>query len=439
MYVDREPEEPGGLPEDLDLSEAGEAPGVSSTGSLWRYADFVRLWAGQTVSLGGSLVGTFALPLVAVLTLEAGPSEVALLRLASMAPGVAVGLIVGAWVDRVRRRPLMIGADLGRALLLALIPLAAFVGLLRIEVLLLVGLAVGTLTVLFEVANRSYLPALVGQTRLVEANSKLQASSAVVEVASFGGAGWLVQAVTAPIAILVDALSFVVSAVALWRIRRPEPPVAPVDERQATWEEIRAGLRFVVAHPLLRPLMVSVGLSQLFLHVWVSMLTLFLVRGLDVEPGLLGMLYAIGGVTSLGGAVLASRAIERLGVGPALIGCLLLYNLSLLFVPFAGGSLLAIALFVGAQQLFDAAAVVYQVDEASLLQVAVPAHVLGRVVAFHGFVTAAAMLTGTALGGVLGETIGPRETMLVGGVGSLLAVVPLVLSPLRSLRVMPAA
>ncbi|MDP8923907.1 MAG: MFS transporter [Chloroflexota bacterium] len=426
---------------DLDAaSDAGFGP-VNRDGaparSLWRHGDFVKLWVGQTVSLGGSLIGRFSIPLVAVLTLQAGPADVALLRLAGLVPGVVVALLAGAWVDRLRRRPLMIWTDVGRALLFATIPAAALFGVLGIEQLVLVLLATGTLTTLFDVAYRSYLPTLLRRDQLVEGNSKLQASSAVVEVASFGGAGWLVQLVTAPIAILVDALSFLVSALALWRIRTPEPPPTPVEERRGARAAIREGLRFVAGHPLLRPLTAAAGLSTLFAHMWVSMLTLFLARDLAIEPGLLGMLYAIGGVTALLGASVADRVIARFGPGPTLVGCLLLSNLSLLFVPMAAGPLLVILLFVGAQQLFDAPAVVYEIGEASVIQATAPHHLLGRVVASHGFVSSGAMLAGTALGGVLGELIGARGAMIIGGVGSVLAVAVLAASPVRSLRAMP--
>ena len=404
---------------------------------MWRHGDFVKLWVGQTVSLGGSLVGRFAIPLVAVLTLQSGPAEVALLRFASLLPGVFVALIAGAWVDRLRRRPLMIWADIGRALLLATIPAAAVLGVLTIELLVLVGLAAGTLTTLFDVAYRSYLPTLLRRDQLVEGNSKLQASSAVVEVASFGGAGWLVQLVTAPVAIFVDAISFLVSALAIGRIRAPEPPPTPAVERRGALAEIREGLQFVARHPLLLPLTAAAGLSTLFLHIWVSMLTLFLASDLGLEPWLLGTLYAIGGVTALGGASVAERVVARFGPGPTLVGCMLLTNLSLLFVPMAAGPLLVIVLFVGAQQLFDAPAVVYEIGEASVIQAATPDHLLGRVVASHGFVASCAMLAGTALGGVLGELIGARATMVVGGVGAVLAVGWLAASPVRSLRALP--
>src|SRR5438093_5593531 len=195
--------------------------------SLWRDRDFLKLWVGQTISLAGSMVGGFALPLVAVLTLEASPLQLGLLRVADILPAIVVGLFAGVWVDRLPRRPIMVAVDLGRALLLATIPAAALLGGLRIEQLYAVAVLVGMLTLLFDVARRSYLPTLVGRAALVEGNARISASGSVVEVAGFGVAGALVQLLTAPLAILVDAVSFVASAVSLLLIRRPEPPRAP--------------------------------------------------------------------------------------------------------------------------------------------------------------------------------------------------------------------
>ncbi|MBV9355154.1 MAG: MFS transporter, partial [Chloroflexi bacterium] len=155
------------------------------TASLWRHREFLKLWASQTTSLAGSMVGRFALPLVAVTTLQASPVQMGLLRLADLLPAIAFSLVAGAWIDRVRRQPIMVWADLGRAVFLATIPLAALLGALRIELLFVVGVAVGALSLLFEVAYQAYLPSLVGRAALVEGNAKLAASGAVVEVGGF--------------------------------------------------------------------------------------------------------------------------------------------------------------------------------------------------------------------------------------------------------------
>src|SRR5438874_10187910 len=208
---------------------------------LWRHPDFLKLWAGQTVSQFGSLISRFALPLVAVLTLDASPAQVAALQIAEIAPGLLVGLFAGACVDRLRRRPIMLWADVGRALLLFSIPAAALVGVLGVQQLYAVAILIGALSTFFDVAYHSYLPALVSRHALLEGNSKLQASAAVVEVGSFGIAGALVQLLTAPLAILVDAVSFVFSALSLASIRASEPETAPPEARQNPWLEIGEG------------------------------------------------------------------------------------------------------------------------------------------------------------------------------------------------------
>lgn len=406
---------------------------------LWRHPDFLKLWAGQTVSLAGSLMGRFAMPLVAISVLDASPGEVALLKMGELLPGVAVGLAAGVLVDRARRRRLMIVTDLGRAALLLTVPLAALLGVLRIEYLLLVVLAAGTLTALFEVAYHAYLPTVISHGQLVEGNSKLQASGAVVEVGAFGLGGVLVQVLTAPFAILLDALSFLVSAACLIAIRAPDTPAHPSEgEEETTLSAIRAGLKLVLHDPVLRALALARGTADLFIFLWASMLIVFITRDLDLEPLVFGMLFAIGGVSSFFGALAAGPVERRLGLGPTLIVTLLLSTASLLTVPLAAGPFLLVVGLVGAQQVVDAAATMFQIHEASLIQASAPAAALGRVTASLRVIGWGAMLAGTVLGGVLGETIGPRATLLVGALGALPAVLWLVCSPVRRLRRLPS-
>lgn len=406
---------------------------------LWRHPDFLRLWAGHTVSLAGSLVGRFALPLVAIITLNASPGQVALLRIMDVLPGVVIGLVAGVWVDRLRRRPLMIWTDIGRAVLLVSIPVAALFGVLSFEQLLVVVLAAGTLTALFEVASRSYLPTVIAREQLVEGNSKLQASGSVVEVAAFGFAGLLVQILTAPITMLLDALSFVVSAVFLAGIRTPEPPARHREHGHSTWMAIREGLRLVLHDPILRAIACARAMNEFFLHIWVSMLLVFLTRDLNLDPIVFGVLFAVGGVCSFFGALAAERVERRLGLGLTLILCYFVSTASLLTVPLAAGPFLLVIFLVGVQQLSDAPATIYQIHEESLIQATVADATLGRVTASLRVIGWTAMLGGTIVGGILGETIGPRATMLIGGVGTIPAVLWLVWSPIRHLRSTPAA
>jgi MFS family permease len=403
-------------------------------GGLWRHPDFLKLWAGQTVSLGGSLVSRVALPLVAILTLEASPGEVALLRIADLVPGIVIGLFAGVWVDRLRRRPLMIWADLGRAVLLGSIPLAALAGLLRLEQLLVVVFAAGLLTALFEVAYHAYLPTLVGREELVEGNSKLEASGAAIEVASFGLGGWLVQVLSAPLAVLIDAVSFVVSALCLGAIRAPEPRSHEPAAGQTTWLAIREGLRLVLHDPLLRALAGAHATLSFCIYVWLSMLLLFLSRDLGLQPVVFGVLFAVGGVCSLVGAAFAERVERRLGLGLTLMLTLFVTSAGLLLVPLAAGPFLLVAALVGAQQLADGPATIYQIHERSLIQATVPDRSLGRVTASLRVVGWIAMLGGTIVGGLLGEALGPRATMLIGAIGALPAALWLLWSPIRRLR-----
>lgn len=422
-------------------------PMRSRLGGLWRHPDFLKLWAGQTVSLFGSFVGGFALPLAAILLLNATPPQLALLSAARLTPGLLVGLFAGVWVDRLRRRPLLIAADLGRALLLGSIPAAAVLGRLRVEHLYVVTLLAGILTVFFDVAYRSYLPSLVRREELVEGNSKLGATSAVAEVAGFGLAGALVQALTAPVAILFDAVSFVVSALSLLFIRAPEPAPRPflsgakdqAGERRDTWREIGQGLRLVLRDPTLRAIAGAAGTLELFRNMIGVVLILYLTREVGLTPAVMGAIFAVGGISSLLGALVAERAARRWGLGRTLFGALLLSGGATCFLPLAGGPLaVAVALLVAQQVCGDGAATVYSINEVSLRQAVTPNRLLGRMNASIQFIEWGAMLTSLALGGVLGQAIGLRPTLVVAALGGLLAPLWLVFSPVRTLRGGPA-
>ena len=228
-------------------------PRLRNRGSLWRHSDFVKLWGGETVSQFGNQVTVLALPLTAVLTLEASASELGLLNAARFAPFIAVILFAGAWVDRRRRHPVLIQTNVGRALLIALVPAAALLDILRIELLYAVGFLVGVLTVFFDVAYPSYLPYLVGRRQLTAGNSRLEASRSAAEVGGPGVGGLLVQLVTAPFALLVDAISFVFSAVMLSTIRAHEPEPAGEGRHPPAWGAIREGFRFTFGNRYLRP------------------------------------------------------------------------------------------------------------------------------------------------------------------------------------------
>lgn len=408
----------------------------SLPGRLWGHHDFLKLWAGQTVSVFGSLITGFALPLVAILSLHAGPFQVALLGAAQLAPGMLVGLFAGAWVDRVRRKPLMVGADLGRALLLGSVPLAAALHSLTVGHLYVVAGLTSALNVLFEVAYRSYLPSLVRREQLVEGNSKLEATNSIAEVAGLGLAGVLVQLLTAPIAILVDALSFFISAGSLALIRRREPRPRPVhgEPPGKVLHEIAHGLRLVWRDRVLRALAGASATREFFAHIFVAVLTLFLVETLRLQPAVFGFVFGLGGVSAFFGALLVERVTAHFGLGRTMIGSLAATVGSALFIPLAFGPPPVAAGLLAASQAFDGTGMAYHINRTSLVQSVTPERLLGRVNASTRVAEQTATLLGLLVGGVLGQTIGLRPTVLIGVLGMSLSIPWLYFSPIRTLQ-----
>jgi MFS family permease len=412
-------------------------------GGLWRHRAFMTLWTGQTISVFGSYVGGFALDLTAIIVLKAAPTQMTLLLAAGLLPGLLLGLVAGVWVDRLPHRPLLIGADVGRALVLATIPIAALLRHLRIEHLYLAALLMSALTVVFEVAYRSYLPSLISREELVEGNSKLQASASAAEFAGFGVSGLLVQTLTAPLALLIDACSFLVSALAVAAIgpassTRDELRAAP-EGVSTTWSEIAQGLRFVIGDAVVRSVAATSGTLSLFWGMIGVVIMLYVIRGLHLAPALLGPIFALGGVSALFGAAAAPRIVERWGVGRAAIGSLLVASAAALCLPLAGGPIwLAAGLLVAQQLCGDGAVAVYQITAVSLLQAVTPDCLQGRMNATSRVIEGGGQAAGLIVGGFLGQTIGLRPTLLVAVVGSALAVLWLIYSPVRTLRAYPA-
>jgi MFS family permease len=403
-------------------------------GGLWRHPDFMKLWTGQTISVFGSLIGGTALQFTAILFLHASAFQMGLLAAASLAPGLASGLVAGVWVDRVRRRPLLITADAVRALSLATIPLAAVLERLTIEQLYVVAFINSIMTVLFDIAYQSYLPSLVRRDDLLEGNSKLSASASVAEVGGFGIAGWLVQLLSGPAAILLDACSFVVSAVSLGAIRTREPSPAPVHERAHILRDIGDGLRELWHRPTLRTLAGATCLLHFCGHgIYGSLVVLYMSRGLGFSPGILGMTWGVGGISSLLGAMLALPLTRRLGTGRAMVLGLLLGSITGFFVPFAQGATLLAATLLIMAQLGDGADTIYQINQVSLRQAITPTRLLGRVNASMHVVGQGATLLGALVGGLLGDTIGVRPTLFLGASGGLIVAVLLAFSPLRAI------
>lgn len=414
-----------------------DEPKTRLTG-LWQHANFLRLWTGQTISQFGSQITLLALPLTAALTLHATPAEMGILSAAETAPFLLVGLFAGVWVDRLRRRPILLVTDFARGILLLAIPLAALLGALTIGLLYAVAFLVGILTVFFEVAYQSFLPALVGREQLVEGNSKLEVSRSAAQIAGPGVAGGLVQLVTAPIAIIVDAASFFISAFFLIFVRVPEAAPTPHAERQTVWKDIGEGLGIVFGHPLLRAIAGSTATANLGGNIWQAILILYLTRQLGLGAGVIGLIFAMGSVGFLCGALLAGRCARWFGLGPVIVGSMMVGAIGALLLPVAQRpATFAVPLLIASQFIAGGSGTIYNINQVSLRQAITPDHLLGRMNATMRFIVWGTLPIGALIGGALGGAIGLRPTLVVGVVIQSSAFLWTFFSPVRALREQP--
>ncbi len=401
---------------------------------LWRHADFLKLWAGQSVSQFGSQITVLALPLTAALTLHASAANMGFLAAASTAPFLLFGLFAGVWVDRLRRRPILMIADVARFVLLLLIPLLALLDALALVDLYVIAFLVGILTVFFEVAYQSFLPAIVGRAHLVDGNGKLKTTRSAAQIAGPSAAGALVQLATAPIAIAADALSFLVSVLFLSLIRTPEPPPVQPATRRRIWVEIGEGLRAVMDNPILRATMGSAGTVNMFGSMLFAVYVLYALR-IGIGAGLLGLTFAVGNLGYLCGAFVTRRITRRFGIGPTISAGLVILAGGGLLVPLAGGPLIAsVSCLTVAQFARGFGGTLFNINNVSLRQTITPDHLLGRVTATSRFVSTGALTIGSLAGGTLGAVFGLRPTLAIGAVGGLFAVVWVFCSPIRTLR-----
>ena len=407
-------------------------------GGLWRHGDFLKLWSGQTVSQFGTQVSQLALPLVAILVLDASTFEVAALGAVEFLPFLLFTLPAGVWVDRLRRRPILIAGDLGRAVLLATIPVAYLVDAVTLWQLYVVGFLVGVCTVLFDVAYMSYLPSLVERGEIIEGNSKLQISASAAQISGPGLGGILVQVFTAPYAVLVDALSYLGSALFLIRIKTGEAPPERVEsERTSLWGELKEGLRYVLGTPNLRAQAGCTATSNFFSNVTFAVYLVFAVRVLGLSPGVIGLTLSIGAIGSMAGAITAMRIARRFGIGPTTIATAALWGPAGLLLAIAPSGEAAVPFLVGGILLFGFSAVVYNIVQVSYRQAICPPRLQGRMNSVMRFIVWGTIPIGALLGGALGSLIGLRETLLVAAIGGALGVLWIVFSPQRHLREMP--
>jgi Na+/melibiose symporter-like transporter len=408
---------------------------VTTDRSLLRHRDFRQLWAAETVSQVGTQVTQLALPVLAVSVLAATPLQMGYLTALETAAFLVIGLPAGAWVDRWRRKRVLVTADLVRALVLATLPVAYLTDLMSLGQLFVVAAVTGTATVFFDVAYQSYLPTLVDRDQLVDGNGKLEASRAVAQVAGPGITGVLLRVLGAPLLIAVDAVSFLLSALFIGRIRTPDrtPDRAA---RRPLRTEIAEGLSFVVRHPLLRRIVACTGTSNLFSTITATLLVLFALRELDLSESVLGLVFSAGAVGGLVGAATAARFARWVGEGRAVPLAFAV------LVPFTALTPLAalgapVVLLTLSQFGFSWAVVVYNVTQVSFRQRLCPPALLGRMNASVRFIVYGTMPLGGLLGGVLGTWLGVLPTLWIAAAGQGLAAGWVVLSPLLHLRDLP--
>ena len=396
--------------------------------------DFHRLWAAQAVSAFGARITREGLPIMAVIALGAQAATLGLLAAAASGAALVAALAAGPFVDRARRRPVLIGMDLLRAVLLASIPIAALMGVLDLPQVFIVAAMIAGASAIFEMASHAYLPALVGRERLLERNARLASTDATAEVGGPALAGLLFQWLSAPLAVAANAATYAVSAAFLTVIRTPEeqPRAAPAEN----WpKELTSGFRTAWSERHVRPLLAMESAQGLFGGVFSALYVLFAVRTLGLSPSMLGLAIAAGGAGALLGAGLAPLLARRLGHGPAILAAMAGAGLAVLITPLAPASpTTGLAMLVVSQFVGDALAVAGGVLAASLRQTLVPQAALARVAGAFQAGPGAMAVIGALGGGALGAAIGPRAALLVAALG--FALVPLIgtLSPLRELR-----
>jgi MFS family permease len=410
--------------------------GAQSSESVSGNKDFQLVFAAALASKLGTQVSYIALPLLAVLTMNASAGEVGLLNVLSTAAFLLIGLPAGAWVDRLDKRRVLVTADLARAVLFGSVPIAWSLHMLTIGQLYLVVALAGVATVFFDVSAQSFLPHLVGRENLVAANTKLASIDAVNMIGGRSVGGFLVQLLTAPLAVAFNAATFTWSAICLSRIRKRGGSRTSARSGAGLWREVGEGIRFVSGHPLLRPIAMTGVLNNLSVQISVVILPVLLTQDLGFSAASVGLFMALGG----GGVLLGTTAARRLGTWLGYGRVMWLVGLATvpvkLFIPFLNHGLLGWLAAFG-WLLTTAQVGVNNVLQVSLRQRVTPDRLLGRMNATMRFLLFGSLTVGAGVAGLVGQFVGARAALTVGVAGLILVWLPPFLSPLRTLRELP--
>lgn len=408
---------------------------MTETRQLLRRSDFRWLWSGQTISVLGSQVAGLAFPVLAVSILQANEAQMGLLNAADTAAFLLFGLIAGAWVDRWRKRKVMIVADVVRLAATALIPLLWYLDSLSIYHLMLVGAIVGVATVFFDVAYQSYVPVLLPSEHIGAANSALETTNQIARIGGPSVVGVLLGVFKAPMLLVVDAFSYALSALSLMMIRDDETP-QPKAERQPLRKDIAEGVAFVWRQQMIRAIAFCTASTNLFTTIAMTLLPLLLLRDLELTPAVYGTMMSMSSIGGLLGALSTTRLIKWLGEGPVISLSATIGGLSYLLVPLAGGLSRASAVWVigAAQFIFFFTVLTYNITQVTARQRLCPKPLLGRMNASIRFFVWGVMPIGSLIGGWLGSTIGILPTMWFGSIGALLSAAFVVFNPVGRLR-----
>ena len=429
---------PPGTPTDISPEDVEPSPPPHSR-SLWRHHDFRQLWVGDTISQVGTQLSQLALPVLAVTVLHAGPREMGLLTAFETLAFLVVGLPAGAWVDRWRKKRVLITGDVVRALAFGSLPLAWALGHLTLGQLYVVALVAGVATVFFDVAYQSYLPAIVERDQMVDGNAKLQASQSVAQVGGPALGGALLRVVAAPLLVAADAVSFVLSAWFVSRIRHAETPPSR-ESRRPLRTEIAEGLSFVVRHPLLVRITACTSISNFASGGIQALFVLYALRTLGLDTSTLGLVFSLAAVGGLVGAVATSRVVAVVGEGRTIPLSALVGGLAAFSTPAAAllpGGLAAATMVAAGSVVVWLTVVVYNVTQVSFRQRLCPPALLGRMNASVRFLVWGSMPLGGLAGGFLGSAIGVVPTLWAAAAVQLCAALPVLLSPLLRMRDLP--
>jgi len=410
----------------------------SSAASLWRDRNFLTMWSGQALSQFGAQVVELAIPVLAVLLLHATEAQVGYLNAAATAAFLVVGLPAGAWIDRMRKRRVMIVADGIRAVALAAIPLLHLWGYLEMWHLYLVALVVGVATVFFDVSYQSIVPSLVGDERIAEANGKLESTNQLAGLAGPAFGGWLIGILSAPLAVAATAVTYLASLASL-AFTRDHEQLRPPADRAPLLTEIAEGLRWVLGHALLRRIVATTAISNFFSTIVFTLLPIYVLRILGFSPELMGLLFSLGAVGGLLGAALAGRISARLGEARAIPLSAIAFSIATVPLPLA--ALLptsAAAVVLAAQWVtMSFAVVLYNITQVTFRQRITPGRLLGRMNASIRFCVWGVMPLAALAAGALGTALGTVPTIWIATAGALLSALPVVIGPFWKLRTLP--